>query len=164
MNAMVFDSTGIQHIPGGLISPIVPIGKTKHDVWGLLYVQKDYAEIVAGIARNIGDFGFGFAAGPEFTPGKVQVRIAITAYYAHKKNNFYGYVEGYGQGGGLWYIVYYDRKITDWFAIGPYIQYESGIGGRLTLDVPKTPISIWGAVGHKGAVVGLQIFLEKKKS
>ncbi len=94
MDAMVFDSTGITHIPGGLISPIIPLGTSKYDIWGLAYVQKNYFEIVAGVARNIGDFGFGLAVGPEFTPGITRGRIATTIYYAHKKNSFYAYMEG----------------------------------------------------------------------
>lgn len=162
MNSMPIEKGTIAHIPGAFVSPFFPFGKSKYDLWGLAFVQKDYLEVVVGVARNIGDFGFGVAVGPEYIPSGIEARFAVTAYYAHAKNSAYGYVEGYAYGGGLWYMAYYDRTINDWFAIGPYIQSESGIGGRVTLTIPKTPISVWGAGGHKGLVVGAQLFLEKK--
>ncbi len=162
MNSMVVDSSGIVHIPGAVISPIVPIGKSKYDVWGFVFVQKNYLEIVAGVARNIGNFGFGLAGGPEFVPGNTQARLAATVYYFRGKDYVYGYAETYVNGSGLWYLLYYDRTVSDWFTVGPYIQYESGIGGRLKLTIPKTPISLWGAIGHKGAVLGIELYLEKK--
>lgn len=162
MNAMPVKKSTISHLPGALVSPFFPFGKSKYDLWGLAYVQKDYLEVVVGVARNFGDFGFGVAVGPEYIPSGIEARVAVTAYYTRKKNSLYGYIEWYWYGGGIWYMAYYDRTINDWLAVGPYIQSESGIGGRLTLTIPKTPISVWGVGGHKGLVVGAQLFLKKK--
>ncbi len=165
MGAAVFDSSKNIHTLGGFISPVIPLGKSTYDFWGFAYIQRNYVEGVIGLAKNINRFGLGLAVGFECVPEKTRWRVAATVYYQSrsKKDHLYGYIEGYPEGEGFWYMAYYNRTISQWFAIGPYIQFESGFGGRIIVMVPQTPFSFWLCGGHTGAAGGVEFFLEKKR-
>lgn len=48
-------------------------------------------------------------------------------------------------GGGHWYKSEFNIKATGWLGAGAIVQHNLGVGPRVELNIPRTPVTIWGA-------------------
>lgn len=48
-------------------------------------------------------------------------------------------------GGGHWYKSELNIKATGWLGAGAIVQHMLGVGPRIELSIPRTPVMIWAA-------------------
>ncbi|PSO45237.1 MAG: hypothetical protein BRC25_02700 [Parcubacteria group bacterium SW_6_46_9] len=137
------------------------------DSWGMWLfagVTPQWAEMLAGplysqsFAEGDGFAQFGIGAGfeqPAFTP-----RVAGSVFLKYQKLTFFGFLE-YSEPTGRWHQAILLYRFKSWKA-GLMSQGLRGAGPRIEFDVPKTPITAWGAYVKGGSwqpLVGIQLKL-----
>ncbi len=100
-------------------------------LWNFLYLDRNYAEVVAGPSYTSKNIMLGAGYGYEFI-GKTIV-IAATLKLNYRKFNFTGYAED--SEGWYWYYSEINKKIKNNFEIGLYNQALIGTGLQLKKNV-----------------------------
>lgn len=123
-------------------------------------VGEKYAEWYISFGRSA-TFGEAFIVanaglGAEQTPNGFGRMIAASAFAKLGNISFLGIVE---RGSGLWYKGHVKWHVVPQVAVGFLAQRYSGIGPRVDVRIPRTPLTLWGAalrdkeLGRSGGIV-----------
>lgn len=126
-------------------------------------VGEKWAEYVIGpISSPASWVEIGFNVGVEQADDSPKTwRTATSLWLGHGRYSSLGIFEK--GGGGWWYTSRFIVQATDWLRGGVMAQRFAGIGPRVEISIPHTPITIWGAGLHdlegedsNNAIIGIK--------
>ena len=146
---------------GGSVAPSVSgYFSNRRNVSTFFLVGEQYAEGYISFSRST-TFGDAFVAadvglGVEQTPAGFGRMIAASVFAKQGNTSFLGVVE---RGSGLWYKCHFKWQIVSQVSVGILAQRYAGIGPRIDVRIPRTPLTVWGAAlrdkefGRSGGIV-----------
>ena len=125
-------------------------------------VGEKYAEGYLSFGRSMTIAGTFVAAdaglGVEQTQDGFGRMIAASAFAKKGSVSLLGIVEN---GTGLWYKSYLKWQVVPQISLGLLAQRYAGVGPRIDFRIPRTPVTLWGAVlrdqelGRSGGIVAV---------
>lgn len=112
---------------------------------GYYLVGKNWSEVYVGPTYSPAPWSqFGVSLGME-TADK-PARAAASAWFGKGRHSLLGIVEAGGS--GKWYVVDYQALIGRGIKAGIIFKRFLGLGPQVSLDIPKTPVTVNGAITY----------------
>ena len=119
-------------------------------------VGEQYAEgyVSFGRSETIGSVFVAAEAGlgVEQTPSGFGRMLAASVFAKFGNVSFLGVAE---RGSGMWYKFHIKWNVVPQVSLGILAKRHSGIGPRLDIRIPHTPLTVWGALQNRSGIIAV---------